>query len=156
MRADVRGPPPQHAEAGQVQPQPRSASTATPSPGVTDLPLPCPPHCPLGIHKSQESVKNQGKNSLPEPPRKCPQGVDERLLLGARGKDGRGTCCVCASVSPSHTSWVAPSAARCRKLAPFSKSYRRKCSNVKRARKMQTNLLPLCLISRQQREGKKE
>lgn len=88
MSAGVRGPRPQHADTAQVPPQPRAASTATPSPSATDLPLPCPPHCHLGSHKIQESIKNQGKNSLPEPPLKCPDGVDGCLLSGARGEDG--------------------------------------------------------------------
>lgn len=40
------------------------------------------------VTRSKKSVKNQGKNSLPEPPLKCPDGVDGCLLSGARGEDG--------------------------------------------------------------------
>lgn len=40
------------------------------------------------VTRSKKSVKNQGKNSLPEPLLKCPDGVDGCLLSGARGEDG--------------------------------------------------------------------
>lgn len=40
------------------------------------------------VTRFKKSVKNQGKNSLPEPPLKCPDGVDGCLLSGARGEDG--------------------------------------------------------------------
>ena len=84
--ADVRGPLPRHAAAGQVICS-LTLRAQQLQPAVTDLP-PHPPRWCLGIHKTQDSVKNQGKRTLPvRPPFKCAERVDECFSLKVRGKD---------------------------------------------------------------------